>query len=321
LSVGYSRLVQLDAHRLLGLLLCVLPQAGCSSSQLLRETEVRVGPLTGGLQITWLGTAGVLISDGESSFFIDPFVTRPGMLAVATGAPIEPRVEVISALIRRLHPPNVGAVLVSHSHYDHSMDAPFFAWRTGAPLVGSQSTLNVGRGALLPEGRLRVIRPGDVLRVGRFQITVLQSEHGSLFGRVPYPGEISRPLRPPASASRYRLGETFSLLIEHGSTRLLHHGSAGCYPPALVGVRADVVLLGLAGRRDTARYLREVVGAVGARLVIPLHYDNFFEPLDEPLRLLPTVRFAEFVQTARRSMPALRIATLPLGQTVALPDR
>ena len=312
--------MRFDPRRLLGLLLWVLPQPfGCAAQRLLAETDVRPGPGTGSLEITWLGTAGVLLSDGETSFFIDPFVSRPGLLEVALGFPLEPSVDAIGALVDRLRPPHVGAVLVSHSHYDHAMDAPFFAWRTGAPLVGSPSTINVGRGAGLPEERLRQVRPGDELTVGRFRIRFLESRHGpALLGRIPYPGEIEAPLRPPAAASSYRVGDTFSILVEHGSTRLLHHGSAGFWPPALAGVRAGTVLLGLAGRRDTASYLREVPAAVGAGRVIPIHFDDFFEPLDQPLRFLPGVAFREFLKTARRTAPGLRITTLPVGQTVAL---
>jgi L-ascorbate metabolism protein UlaG (beta-lactamase superfamily) len=307
-----------ELRRLLGLLLCV-PPLGCSAAKLLAETDVRPGTATSALQIAWLGTAGVLLSDGESSLLIDPFVSRPGLAEVAFGAPLEPRVEEIAALIDRLKPPAVGAVLVSHSHYDHAMDAPFFAWRTGALLYGSPSTINVGRGAGLPEERLRPVQPGDELTVGHFHVRFLESRHGpALFGRIPYPGEIEAPLRPPAAASRYRLGDTFSILIEHGATRLLHHGSAGCWPPALAGVRADTVLLGLAGRADTAAYLRAVPAAVGARRIIPIHFDDFFEPLDRPLRFLPGVGFREFLRTARRTLPGVRVETLPLGQTLPL---
>jgi L-ascorbate metabolism protein UlaG (beta-lactamase superfamily) len=310
--------MRIELRRLLGLLLCVQP-FGCSAARILAETDVRPGAAASALQITWLGTAGVLLSDGETSLLIDPFVSRPGLLEVAIGAPLEPRIEQIAALVERLGPPRVGAVLVSHSHYDHSMDAPFFAWRTGALLVGSPSTINVGRGAGLSEERLRPVQPGDELTAGRFRVRFLESRHGpALFGRVPYPGEIEAPLRLPAAASSYRVGDTFSILIEHGATRLLHHGSAGCWPPALAGVRAETVLLGLAGRGDTAAYLRDVPAAVGARRIIPIHYDDFFEPLDRPLRFLPGVGFREFLRTARRTLPGARVETLPLGQSVPL---
>ena len=52
--------------------------------------------------------------------------------------------------------------------------------------------------------------------------------------------------------------------------------------------RADVVFLGVGGRGNKAEeqrddYYREIVEAVGARWVIPIHYYVFFLSLDDPL--------------------------------------
>ena len=80
-------------------------------------------------------------------------------------------------------------------------------------------------------------------------------------------------------------------------------GSAGFHEGALFGRRAEVVLLGvgLLSTEDNAyrdAYWREVVGAVGARRVIPIHWDDFSRPLDEPLRPLPRL-FDDFDASMR----------------------
>jgi L-ascorbate metabolism protein UlaG (beta-lactamase superfamily) len=74
--------------------------------------------------------------------------------------------------------------------------------------------------------------------------------------------------------------------------RLLVQGSAGFVRGALAGERADVAYLGVGqlGLRDE-EYIRtywdETVRAVGARRVVLVHWDDFFRPLDRPLRALP----------------------------------
>ena len=61
---------------------------------------------------------------------------------------------------------------------------------------------------------------------------------------------------------------------------MLVQGSAGFLPGGYRSERADVVFLGVGGlgRKEPAyreRYLREVVDAVGARRVVPIHWDDF----------------------------------------------
>ena len=60
----------------------------------------------------------------------------------------------------------------------------------------------------------------------------------------------------------------------------------------LDGLRADVLFLGVAGlakadAQTEARFFAETVEKVGAKLVIPIHWDNFFSRLDRPARGMP----------------------------------
>lgn len=250
-----------------------------------------------GLIVKWLGCAGVMLSDGSTTLLIDPFVSRYGLWSVVMGKRLVPKVAEIRSLLTRLAAREVEAVLVSHSHYDHALDAPFFAKETGAYLIGSNSTANIGRGAGLDA--IRIVEHGSRLDLGRFQVTVLESEHGpGLFSSIPFPGDIEKPLKPPARAYDYRLGKTFSFVIAHEAGTIVHHGSAGFRKGMYEGIHADVVLLGIAGRGDTETYLREVVDQTGARIVVPIHFDDFFSPISTPPRLLPGIEMDEFVKTA-----------------------
>jgi L-ascorbate metabolism protein UlaG (beta-lactamase superfamily) len=179
------------------------------------------------------------------------------------------------------------------------------------------STANIGRGAGLPEDRILVVGHGDAIDIGRFHVTFVESRHGTgPFGRAMYPGWIEAPLVPPASASAYREGGTFAIRIEHPAGTIVHHGSAGSREGMYAGTTADAVLLGLAGRTDTEAYLAAVVDAVGARCVVPIHFDDFFAGIDEPARLLIGVDLGGFLDTVRRTRPSVATAVLPIGRPV-----
>jgi L-ascorbate metabolism protein UlaG (beta-lactamase superfamily) len=140
-------------------------------------------------------------------------------------------------------------------------------------------------------------------------------------------GDITAPLVPPVHATAYREGGSFSFLVRHPLGTLLVQASSGWRDGALAGRHADVALVGTAGlgTREAAyteTYLRQVVDAVGATLVIPIHWDDFTRPLTEPLvpmpRLLDDLALTMRRMTAHLHPRGVRLAFLPAFEPVAL---
>ena len=242
----------------------------------------------GGLRVTFLGVSTLLIRDASAAVLVDGFFTRPGLIATALGR-IAPDPARIDAGLARAGIERLDAVIAMHSHYDHAMDSPLVAIKTGAVVVGSPSTANIARGLGLAEDRVRVVRGTETLHFGDLALTLVPSRH---FPHGKAMGEISEPLVPPVRALDYLEGGSFSLLVERDGRALLVQASAGYVEGALAGRHADVVYLGvgLLGSKDEAyrdAYWRETVTAVGARRVIPIHWDDFTRGLDQPLVALP----------------------------------
>lgn len=245
------------------------------------------------LRVRFAGVATLLFDDGETAWMTDGFFSRPGKLATLLTR-VGPDAAAIDHGLQSLGVRRLAAVVPLHAHYDHAMDAPVVAQRSGALLLGGPSVLKVGRGQGLPEAQMREVKAGDVVELGRFKLRFLASRHSPTPWSDGVTAEtITEPLTPPAHASAWREGEVWSLLVEHASgRRFLVLGSAGFVPGALVGRRADTVFLGVGtlGRKDTGyreAYWTETVRAVGARRVIPVHWDDFWRPLDEPLVAMP----------------------------------
>ncbi|MFF4877976.1 MBL fold metallo-hydrolase [Micromonospora sp. NPDC000668] len=281
-----------------------------------------VPPAAEGFNVTFLGVSSLLFDDGDTAVLTDGFFSRPSLLRVALGR-LTPDDAHISSALTRLGLGHRGrrlaAVIPVHTHFDHGMDSATVALRTGAVLAGGHSAANVGRGAGLTDDRIHVVTPHEPMSLGAFTLTFVESEH------CPpdrFPGTITEPVVPPARASAYRCGEAWSVLVAHESGRTaLIQGSAGHRPGALDGRRADVVYLGIGqlGVQDEdyiRAYWAQTVRAVGARRVVLVHWDDFFRPLDRPLRALPyagddlDVTMGVLTRLAHDEQVALHLPTL-----------
>lgn len=251
------------------------------------------------LRVTFLGVSTLLFDDGDTAILTDGFFTRPRRVDTLFRK-ITPNIDLIKEYLKRLGIERLAAVVVLHSHHDHALDAPEVAARTGADLIGSVSTAKIAQGYInggctLDKNKIKLINDKAFPPYGRFTLTLLKSAHSEItllthfrIHKVLLDAEIEKPVCPPAWWTDFKEGGSYSLLIEHDGKRMLVQGSAGLPENALEGKQASVVFLGVGtlGKFDDAyreKYWRQVVETVGASRVIPIHWDDFFRPLSEPL--------------------------------------
>jgi L-ascorbate metabolism protein UlaG (beta-lactamase superfamily) len=272
------------------------------------------------IRVRFAGVTTLVFDDGETAWMTDGFFSRPaiGQLALTK---IRPDESAIERELKRLGITKLAAVVPVHSQYDHAMDSPIVAQRTGARLIGSASTINIGRGLGLPEDRMAVVTPGETVQIGAWKLTFIASRHSPTpFTDGTKSESLATPLTPPARATAWREGQVWSILVEHQSGKtMLVQGSAGFVPGALHGRHADTVFLGVGtlGTKTSAyraAYWDEVVKRVGAKRVVPIHWDASWTPLDQPLIPMPylvddfSVTMTDLTRFAARDGVELRMA-------------
>lgn len=259
-------------------------------------------PLPKGLELTWIGTAGFRLAYQGVTIWIDPYVTRLSLADLVRRRVVPPSQEAIGRWIDR-----ADAILVGHTHFDHALDVPAIARRTGCRVYGSPSLANLMGLYRLAEQAV-VVEPHRDYEVGPFKFHFVPSQHSKLqLGlRVPFGGELTCDHVDALTPQAYRCGQVWGLCIEVAGIRIYHQGSADLLEDEIRDRNIDVFLCGISGRRFTDRYVRRIVGKLAPRLIVPTHYDDFFRPLDDKMQFSFNVNltgFADEVHAASRDLP------------------
>lgn len=238
--------------------------------------------------VIWLGVSTLLFDDGETQILIDGFFSRPSLTDILLRRPVTNDAAMINYALDEYRMRRLAAIIPAHSHFDHAMDIGAIANRTSASILGTPSSIEIARGAGVPDDQITLIEDGLGYEFGAFTVTLVPSRHAPIAwgGSVPLPGTIDAPLPLPQPVSALREGGSLSIIIAHPQGTALVQASAGFAEGALNGVAADVVLLGVGGLeslgRDYAeRYWQALVTTTGAHSVYPIHFDDFTKPFGE----------------------------------------
>lgn len=270
------------------------------------------------LQLTWLGAAGLRLCYDGYTLLVDPYLSRPGLRRSLRSRLVSDR-----ALVRR-HVDRADAVITTHSHHDHLLDVPEIVRLTGARVVGDASSCNYLRACGVPHHRIDQVSAPARVELGPFDVTIRPSAHVDVGFSGPPPGTMAPTVKPPLHMRQFRCQEVFALHIRlrggaaDGMT-LFHLGSASFLPETIDKLACDVLLPALVGRKQRHRFLAELTGTLKPKLLIPIHFDDFFAPLSRPLRQLPGADLEGFLAELNLVAPACRPLLLDLLGTVELP--
>jgi len=264
------------------------------------------------INLLYRGTNTIVLKKNSSNLLIDPYFSRLGLAHLFRK--IKPNPRRVTEGLRSAGIEEISSVLLTHTHFDHALDAAEVIRQQGGVLFGSDSSANLAKGAGMTHEHYQKVSVGDPYLVEGFRIVFHPSKH------IPFPlpmkwllpekGRIEESLRTPAWFWDYRCGKIFAIQVD----RLLVFGSAGYIPGAYDGLGIETVVFPIGGlEMKPFDYLRElyneVVLASGAGRVLVSHWDNFFKP---------DITDLKFLGLAKKTFHRLESLADQHGQTIEL---
>jgi L-ascorbate metabolism protein UlaG (beta-lactamase superfamily) len=228
--------------------------------------------------VTYLGVAGWRLTDGTHVILVDPYYSRP-RLDAPEGTPLVPDAAAIAARA----PARADLVLVGHSHFDHALDVPAVALRTGAQVLGSESTARLARAGGVPADHVIAVKGGEDYQFDGFSVRVLPSLHSALDGKHTFAGATLVPadVKLPLPMSGYVEGGTFAYLVRLGGREIFISSTANFIERELEGLHPDVAIAGVGLREEIHDYSCRLVRVLDLPpLVVASHFDAWREPFD-----------------------------------------
>jgi len=294
----------------------------------------------GRIELTHYGSAAWKITDGKHTVLLDPYFTRLrysgnrfGMLP-ANAAPGDERPaysfdEIVPSDTETIdrHIQEATHILLSHAHFNHCMDMPHIAKKTGAHVVGSYSATNIARAYGVAEPQLVPVRGGEDYDFGELSIRVIPSLHSALCDKCYFDaGIVPEGLRGPLPLKAFSEGGTFGYLVRFRHHEILMFGSMNYIEREVQGLTPSIVLVPSARPRlQIFRYTERLLRATGLpQVVVATHWDvqTFPYGADQSSALAHAEIFQEEV---RRVAPAAAqvlprhfetFSVLPGGQVV-----
>jgi L-ascorbate metabolism protein UlaG (beta-lactamase superfamily) len=278
--------------------------------QALEELETNPLELPAGLELEWLGVSGYRITHEGKTLYVDPYFSRVPLGSLIRRRPALPDPAALDRFLAQ--DDDVVGVLVGHTHFDHAVDAPAVARRFGCRAYGSTSLGGLMR--LHGLGELAVeVEPYRTYELGPFEVTFVPSAHSRLLLglAVPYSGELTCEHLDSLSPSAYRCGQVWGIHVAVAGISFYHQGSAELIDDAVRHRGIDVFLAGIAGRNFTERYWERILPRLDPAIVVPTHYDNFFVPLGDEMKLMGAAHINELPGELSAVSRDVRLAALP----------
>jgi L-ascorbate metabolism protein UlaG (beta-lactamase superfamily) len=250
-------------------------------SPLERLNRIAVPP--GSVGLSWLGQAGFILRAGDTVAMIDPFLStghdRDYLSNLAPDAAT-----------------GIDLVLCTHEHVDHfdAESAPAIATASpGAVFVVPTPIVDMVTEVGIGADRVVGMQPGEEVELAGLAIRAVPAMHGVTM------------------EDAYGFGEDLSgglvrflgYVVDAGEVRLYHAGDTIHYPgmeDTLRELAVDIAMLPINGR-DPIREARGIVGnlsereaawlagAIGADVVLPMHWDMFGRNRGYPSWLVDSV--------------------------------
>lgn len=248
--------------------------------------------------------ASMVIEDEKTVIFIDPMFTRAGVLNWMALSKLRSNEALVQSVLKDNNISKVDALFISHSHFDHSIDAPIVAKLTGGILYVDESSERIAKAYKDPKIKTQRFQNLKTIQVGDFKITPIERVHSEIrtFGIHFLPGPV--PADFDFDFYDYNVGNTWLYYIEHPKGKIVIDQGSEPFIERLKPFTqsADVLIQGVANRLNDEAITDGYMNFLKPKVFMPLHFDNFIWPFDPKgsLSTLPNVRYEELMNVMEK---------------------
>jgi len=228
------------------------------------------------MNLTWYGTASLLIETEKTSLICDPF---PGLTVRGTYKPVP------DAFVK------ADSILITHGHFDHIMAIPVIYKEVHIPLYCTKTP----KETLTSHGYtgvIHTIEPGSLLLFEDLKVTAYAGKHCVFDQGIIRETLASEALRkhPVQMAKLLACNKAYpendEILfyeLQESSKRLQIMGSLGLLDEAEYPTGADGLVMAFQGRSDLVETAVPLIQRLHPKKVYLDHYDNAFAPMTKAI--------------------------------------
>ena len=271
------------------------------------------------LEARWLGVAGVLLKDAETTLLIDPVLTKPDLSHWLFNRPFSSNQNSAKERLKALGIQSVQGIFISHCHFDHASDVGFLASHLRAPVHGGDSLKKIVH-HFDPTSPFVSAQDKSEFQIGKFKIKMFRRPHPAIIRSIDWHflGGVIENFT--GNFYDYREGEVWMFIIEHPEGITIFDQSSVFFEESRqYAGRVDNYFLGISNPENKDTLVKNNVKLLSPKRVIGIHHDFFFLESDTMSRwLLPTVDLAHLEREVREHSPATKLIIPERDQLIKL---
>lgn len=258
---------------------------------------------------TWLGVGAIILEDDHNTLMFDPSFTTPSIFSILGITDFRSDTTLVKEILNTYRIKKIDGVFVTHTHYDHVIDAPEVARLSGATLYGDVNLERIAKAYGVK------VSPYSQAQIGKFKVSAYERHHSKIFQWLDFlPGEVPEDFS--FSFYDYKLGKAWVYIIEHEEGNILIDDSPG-ETTGLPLLKIQVVFQGIANRADDNEVLDGHVKTYHPKKFIPIHFDNFFRDYDARKgTYLPFVKFGDLENLFKKKYTDIEFQRPIMGEKI-----